>query len=227
MVPQEHQQEAHERFAFGCYTIDSCTTPRFFSFCVLRVNMGTILPSGPVSAIASFGSSEGHSLKLGPPRFAPGTRTFLDTHLRTVLSPALYGNLMLAFSQNRSITHALRSVPIGESTCSKPETIRHIRGAGRQKAHGPPPFAPQIPFPPIAARGGLSASRPGGGTPGTPVGFRIQLLIPTWPCAVPPSCVGRLRPAVARRATPRLPSARAAEHPGTKAVSIRMLLEIL
>jgi hypothetical protein len=31
----------------------------------------TILPSGPLSAIASFGSSEGHSLFVGPPGCGP------------------------------------------------------------------------------------------------------------------------------------------------------------
>ncbi len=31
----------------------------------------TILPSGPLSAIASFGSSEGHSLSVGPPGCGP------------------------------------------------------------------------------------------------------------------------------------------------------------
>ncbi len=35
---------------------------RFVGVCALHGNVGTILPSGPLSAIASLGSSEGHSL---------------------------------------------------------------------------------------------------------------------------------------------------------------------
>ena len=44
---------------------------RFVGVCVLHCKVGTILPSGPLSAIASFGSSEGHSLSVGPPGFRP------------------------------------------------------------------------------------------------------------------------------------------------------------
>ncbi len=44
---------------------------RFVGVCALHVSVGTILPSGPLSAIASFGSSEGHSLCVGPPGCKP------------------------------------------------------------------------------------------------------------------------------------------------------------
>ncbi len=39
----------------------------------------TILPSGPRSAIASFGSSEGHSLVSGPPGFGPWAKRLRET----------------------------------------------------------------------------------------------------------------------------------------------------
>ncbi len=42
----------------------------------------TILPSGPLSAIASFGSSEGHSLSVGPFDRVSLARRNTDTHLR-------------------------------------------------------------------------------------------------------------------------------------------------
>ncbi len=41
-------------------------TSRMLGVCVLHLRVGTILPFGPLLAIASFGSSEGHSLSVGP-----------------------------------------------------------------------------------------------------------------------------------------------------------------
>ena len=52
---------------------------------------GTILPSGPRRAIASFGTLEGHSLSLGSRRRTAWTRTNRDAHLRTVLASAPRG----------------------------------------------------------------------------------------------------------------------------------------
>jgi hypothetical protein len=62
---------------------------RSFGYRVLHAVVGTILPSGPRSAIASFGSPEGHSACVGPPGSRPGTRDFMDTHLRTGFACAL------------------------------------------------------------------------------------------------------------------------------------------
>jgi len=52
---------------FECNLIAS----RLVGVFALHGNVGTILPSGPLSAIASFGSSEGHSLNVGPPGCGP------------------------------------------------------------------------------------------------------------------------------------------------------------
>ena len=57
-------------------------TSRMLGVCVLHLRVGTILPSGPVSAIASFGSSEGHSLSVGPFDRLSLARKNMDAHLR-------------------------------------------------------------------------------------------------------------------------------------------------
>jgi len=44
---------------------------------------GTILPSGPLGAMASFGSPEGHGLSVGPCLERGWTRTNMDARLRT------------------------------------------------------------------------------------------------------------------------------------------------
>ena len=66
------------RVGFECKSI----TSRMFGVCVLHVRVGTILPSGPLSAIASFGSSEGHSLSVGPSGRVSLARKNMDAHLR-------------------------------------------------------------------------------------------------------------------------------------------------
>ncbi len=82
VVPLEQRRNRYERLGltirFECNPIAS----RFFGVCALHGVVGTILPSGPVSAIASFGSSEGHSLSVGPPGFRPSAREFMDAYLR-------------------------------------------------------------------------------------------------------------------------------------------------
>jgi hypothetical protein len=75
---------------------------------VLHAAVGTILPSGPRSAIASFGSPEGHSLSVGPPGSLPGTSRNMDTHLRTGFASALLGDRDLP-SRNRGLAYASRS----------------------------------------------------------------------------------------------------------------------
>lgn len=52
---------------------------------------GTILPSGPRGAIASFGAGEGHSLSVGSRRMKAWTRTNMDAHLRTGFASAPRG----------------------------------------------------------------------------------------------------------------------------------------
>ena len=55
--------------------------------------LGTILPSGPVAAIASFGTPQGHNLSLGPSSsWAAETRQFMDALLRTDFVRTLWGD---------------------------------------------------------------------------------------------------------------------------------------
>jgi hypothetical protein len=82
VVQFEQRLNFFERFVesvrFECKSIAS----RLFGVCVLHLRVGTILPSGPVPAIASFGSSEGHSLSVGPSGCLPLVRKFMDAHPR-------------------------------------------------------------------------------------------------------------------------------------------------
>ena len=112
VVSPEQQRDVHERLRFGSGIADRDTARRLFSVRALHVNVGTILPSGPQPAIASLGSSEGHSLSLGPPGCETGTRKNLDTHLRTVLSPAPSRGCLLSRAPNRANTYPSRSVSV-------------------------------------------------------------------------------------------------------------------
>ncbi len=76
---------------------------------VLQVNVRTILPSGPLAAIASFGSSEGHSLSVGSPELGSWTRRNRDTHLRTDCAPAPCDDSLFVQFPNREVAYALRS----------------------------------------------------------------------------------------------------------------------
>ena len=76
---------------------------------VLHVNVRTILPSGPLRAIASFGSSEGHSLSIGSPGLGPWTRRNRDTHLRTDCAPTPCDDSLFVQIPNREVAYALRS----------------------------------------------------------------------------------------------------------------------
>jgi len=82
VVQFEQRLNCFERFVesirFECKSIAS----RLFGVCVLHLRVGTILPSGPVSAIASFGSSEGHSLSVGPFEWFSLASNFMDAHPR-------------------------------------------------------------------------------------------------------------------------------------------------
>jgi hypothetical protein len=74
VVPLEQLQNLYELLGLRIFFEDNLIAPRFVGVCVLHTIVGTILPSGPLSAIASFGSSEGHSLSLGPPGSWPWAR---------------------------------------------------------------------------------------------------------------------------------------------------------
>ena len=48
--------------------------------------VGTTFPSGPLAAIASFGTPQGHSLSEGPwTAVRVVAKSFMDAHLRTVV----------------------------------------------------------------------------------------------------------------------------------------------
>ena len=83
---------------------------RMLGVCVLHLRVGTVLPSGPVSAIASFGSSEGHSLSVGPFDRVSLARKNMDAHLRghamrglrTFFADAYFNDCLLINSPDRS-----------------------------------------------------------------------------------------------------------------------------
>ena len=105
-------------FGFGTGTRGGRRAQRFVSCRVLHVKVGTILPSGPRPAIASFGSSEGHSLSVGPLGFVPRTKRNMDTHLRTCFASALGGDCPVGCPRNRGVAYASRSVSIDRRYCS-------------------------------------------------------------------------------------------------------------
>jgi hypothetical protein len=84
---------------------------RLFGVCVLHLRVGTILPFGPLLAIASFGSSEGHSLSVGPFDRASLARKNMDAHLRghamrglrTLFADAVSNDCLLINSPERVI----------------------------------------------------------------------------------------------------------------------------
>ena len=84
---------------------------RLFCVCVLHEKVGTILPSGPLPAISSFGSSEGHSLSVGPSGRLPLVRKFMDAHprghpvsgLRTLFADASSLDCLLINSFKRAV----------------------------------------------------------------------------------------------------------------------------
>ena len=105
---------------------------RLASLRVLRFGAGTILPSGPLRAIASFGTVEGHGLSVGTPPREGGTRQSMDAHLRD--NSSLHGGWILLDS----------SLMEGEQRGACPPATRHpaLRAS---RHHGPPglPAAPR------------------------------------------------------------------------------------
>ena len=82
VAPREQLRNVYEWLGLVIRFEDSLIALRFVGVFILHRIVGTILPSGPLLAIASFGSSKGHSLSVGPPGFWPLARRNTDAHLR-------------------------------------------------------------------------------------------------------------------------------------------------
>ena len=82
VVQFEQRLNCFERLIVSVRLQGKSIASRLFCVSVLHDKVGTILPSGPFVAIASFGSSEGHSLSVGPSGCLPLVRKFMDAHPR-------------------------------------------------------------------------------------------------------------------------------------------------
>jgi hypothetical protein len=110
VVQFEQRLNSDERLVQSVRFGSVSTASRLFGVCVLHLRVGTILPSGPVSAIASFGSSEGHSLLLGPLECVPLVKKIMDAHprdhavrgLRTLFADAVLDDSLLMNSPERA-----------------------------------------------------------------------------------------------------------------------------
>ena len=71
VAPVEQHRSGYEWFGLVIRFEGNLIVSRFVGVCALHMFVGTILPSGPHGAIASFGSSKGHSLSVGPPGRGP------------------------------------------------------------------------------------------------------------------------------------------------------------
>ena len=72
-VSPEQRRKRYERLGLEVRFEGSLIALRFVGVCALHENVETILPSGRLLAIASFGSSERHRLSVGPPGRRPET----------------------------------------------------------------------------------------------------------------------------------------------------------
>ncbi len=110
MVPLEQLRNVYEWLGLKIQ-FEGNFASRFVGVCVLHRIVGTILPSGPLLAIASFGSSEGHSLSVGPSGRAPSARKNMDAHLRgharrgerTLFALACSNDCLLVDSPDRAV----------------------------------------------------------------------------------------------------------------------------
>jgi hypothetical protein len=110
VVQREQRPNAFERLVERLVFEVTSMASRLFGVCVLHLRVGTILPSGPLSAIASFGSSEGHSLSVGPSEAFSLVRKFMDAHprghaergLRTLVADASSEDCLLVDSLERA-----------------------------------------------------------------------------------------------------------------------------
>ena len=111
VVQFEQRLNFFERLVMNVEFEDKSIASRLFGVCVLHVKVGTILPSGPRRAIASFGSSEGHSLSVGPFDRVSLARENMDAHLRghamrglrTLFADAVSNDCLLINSPERVI----------------------------------------------------------------------------------------------------------------------------
>ena len=111
MAPLEQLRSRYEWLGLVSQVEGNLIDSRFVGMCVLHRFVGTILPSGPREAIASFGSSEGHSLSGGPSGCRPLAREFMDAHLRvhavrefrTLFAIACVNDCLLAESSDRTV----------------------------------------------------------------------------------------------------------------------------
>ena len=112
MAPLEQRRNRYEWLGLAIRFEDNLIAARFVGVCALHETVGTILPSGPLSTIASFGSSEGHSLNVGPPGCRPSARKKMDALLRghakrgmrTLFAAAYSKDCLLADSSDRAFT---------------------------------------------------------------------------------------------------------------------------
>ncbi len=110
VVQFEQRLNCFERLVVSVEFEHESVASRLFGVCVLHLRVGTILPSGPVSAIASFGSSEGHSLSVGPFDRVSLVRKFMDAHprghamrdMRTLFADAFSLDCLLINSPERA-----------------------------------------------------------------------------------------------------------------------------
>ncbi len=111
VVQFEQRLNCFERLVDSVRFEGKSIASRLFCVCVLHVRVGTILPSGPLVAIASFGSSEGHRLSVGPFDCASRVRKFMDAHprghavrgLRTLFADAFSLDCLLINSPERTV----------------------------------------------------------------------------------------------------------------------------
>jgi hypothetical protein len=110
VVQFEQRLNFFERLVVSVEFEDKSIASRLFCVSVLHDKVGTILPSGPFVAIASFGSSEGHSLFLGPFDRVSLARKFMDAHprghavrdMRTLFADAISNDCLLINSSDRA-----------------------------------------------------------------------------------------------------------------------------
>ena len=103
--------DRHGRFGWETHDGVRPCAGRSRSGAVLHGIVRTILPSGPLLAIASFGSAEGHSLCRGSLGQGSWTRRNMDAHLRTHCARSSQRLPLRAASQSKG---RLRAAVAGE-----------------------------------------------------------------------------------------------------------------
>ena len=116
VAPREQRRSGYEWLGLVIQFEGNLIVSRFVGMCALHRFVGTILPSGPYEAIASFGSSKGHSLSVGPPGCGPWASAHTDAHLRvhalrelrTLFAIACPNDCLLVDSLDRAAAWLLR-----------------------------------------------------------------------------------------------------------------------